>query len=389
MNPKRITVVFAFLFYFQVSFAQDDITSQEGYRIVNAKANVYPKFYKIFYDIKKTETLFRKYVFIRGNAPIGSIAFALPGGIIKIDVSFIENNIPDYDDNRCVVVLYHELGHLFFWETTPQSNWNREDNEKYAFEYSLMRTKQLANNGDCLPLKTGLKFMKLRSQSNNIKDVYTRALKRLVNEQLFNDLSEYAKSCSLVADTTKSDLRIVGDIANGNNSAKIPEQESIYLQSDKLEVIKKMRMDVHDNLIIYQDKSSPTSTTLDAIYLYIVKPNMGLPILKLRIHYSSSTPLYVNSYIIKPDKNNSFTFFTIKPDNIKKASDIRPPYYYNYSSWCDVIVGEKLMDCLHKIIGSDNPKLMYIGAMDNHEKKISKKEVSAIVNVLAAYDSLK
>jgi len=80
MNSKKITVLFAFLFYFQVSFAQDDITSQEGYRIVNAKANLYPKFYKIFYEIEKTEPLFRKYVFTRGNAPNGSIAFASQAG---------------------------------------------------------------------------------------------------------------------------------------------------------------------------------------------------------------------------------------------------------------------------------------------------------------------
>ena len=60
-------------------------------------------------------------------------------------------------------------------------------------EYSLFKTKELAEKGDCLPLKTGLKFMKIRSESDELMDPHVRALKKIVNGPLFYSYLSYSK----------------------------------------------------------------------------------------------------------------------------------------------------------------------------------------------------
>ena len=159
-------------------------------------------------------------------------------------------------------------------------------------------------------------------------------------------------------------------------------------QSEATAAFANLRMEVHDNIVIYKDKSSPKTVGNNAFFIYIVKPNTGSPYLKCEIQYSGYTPIWATSYILKPDKQNPNTFFSITPDFIEKGSDVRPTYSH-YWSWCDITVGINLMNTLHEIVKSENPKLQYIGSMDNLETKISKKEVKAIENVLAAYGSLK
>lgn len=53
----------------------------------------------------------------------------------------------------------------------------------------------LTGNVDSLPLKTGLKFMMLRSPSYNIADEHLRALKRMVNELIYVEYVQFAETC--------------------------------------------------------------------------------------------------------------------------------------------------------------------------------------------------
>ncbi|MCF8326340.1 MAG: hypothetical protein K9I84_15380, partial [Leadbetterella sp.] len=156
------------------SYAQQALSPEDGLSIIEQSASRFPKFYREFNNLKQTDKKIKNFKFIRGNGH-GNPASASNNGVITIDLSFIETSNPNFDDNRLVVVLYHELGHLYYFAEYKTTD-NTEDNEKFAFEYSLKRTKELAENGDCLPLKTGLKFMKLRSQSDNIADEHVRAL---------------------------------------------------------------------------------------------------------------------------------------------------------------------------------------------------------------------
>ena len=126
----------------------------------------------------------------KGTGP----AFAAPNGTILINLIFLKEEKPGFDDNRLVVILHHEIGHLHYFATTLPADRNGEASEKAAFEYSLLKTKERAEKGDCAPLQTGLKFMKLRSESNNLEDPHVRALKSMVAEPPYASYLGYMRS---------------------------------------------------------------------------------------------------------------------------------------------------------------------------------------------------
>jgi hypothetical protein len=161
------------------------LDSAQATDLINKCAGKFPKFYREFKDIQKRDTLIKKIVFLRNQDLNGGPAEAGVRGNILIDVKYLETEQPSFDDNRLIVVLYHEIGHLHYFMTVPPSQRDIMQNEKFAFEYSLTKTKEMADNGDCLPLKTGLKFMKLRSQGTNLQDPHVQALRLMVNEPLY------------------------------------------------------------------------------------------------------------------------------------------------------------------------------------------------------------
>ena len=154
----------------------------------------FPKFYNAFSYIKTHDTLIKNIIFVQPETTLDNgPAKAGPRGNIFIDIKYLEHEQPGFDDDRLIVVLYHEIGHLHYFMTVPVLDRNPEENEKYAFEYSLTKTKYLEENGDCKPLKVGLKFMELRSESDNLQDPHVRALKRMVTEPLYLGYLEYVK----------------------------------------------------------------------------------------------------------------------------------------------------------------------------------------------------
>jgi hypothetical protein len=154
----------------------------------------FPKFYREFSYIKAHDTLIKNIFFVRPETSLDNgPAKAGPRGNIFIDIKYLQHEEPSFDDDRLIVVLYHEIGHLHYFMTVPVSDRNPEENEKFAFEYSLAKTKELAENGDCALLKVDLKFMKIRSESDNLQDAHVRALKRMVNEPLYNEYLQYIK----------------------------------------------------------------------------------------------------------------------------------------------------------------------------------------------------
>jgi hypothetical protein len=158
----------------------------------------FPKFYREFNYIKTHDTLIKKIIFVQPETSLDNgPAKAGPKGNIFIDIKYLEHEQPGFDDDRLIVVLYHEIGHLHYFATVPVVNRNPEENEKYAFEYSLAKTKELAEKGDCRPLEVGLKFMKSRSETDNMQDPHVRALKRMLSQPVYNDYLQYVKQhCS-------------------------------------------------------------------------------------------------------------------------------------------------------------------------------------------------
>lgn len=192
---KQSTFLIILLLVCRISPAQQlnivDTTTANA--ILKQSQATFPKFCRELAYIKVHDGLIKQVNFSRSKILNGSPASASPRGVINIDVSFLENPKPNFDDNRLIVVLYHEIGHLHYFTNTALSDRAPMNSEKAAFEYSLLKTKEMAEKGDCLPLQTGLKFMKLRSESNNLQDPHVRALKLMITEPLYFDYLKYAK----------------------------------------------------------------------------------------------------------------------------------------------------------------------------------------------------
>jgi hypothetical protein len=189
---KLLLTIFCAICGMSLSAQQHKITDTMGYRIITDNKLHFPKFYKALQQALEGEDLLKQVVFI-DNKSTGP-AFASPKGIMTINLDYFKGKKPNFDDNRLLVVLYHEIGHFYYYHRTPRSKWNSEDSEKAAFEYSLLKTKEMAASKDCLPLKTGLRFMKLRSESNALDDPHVRALKKMVNEPLYTEYLAYVKA---------------------------------------------------------------------------------------------------------------------------------------------------------------------------------------------------
>lgn len=172
----------------------------EGKAILAKSAEAFPKFHAVYEDAVAHDKLLRRVVMVRSEGQGQGPAFAGPNGVIRIDVGYLEHPRPTFDDNRMVVVLEHELGHLHYFQTTARADWTPENSEKAAFEYSLKMTKAMAEKGDCAPLQAGLKFMKMRSEGTNLGDAHVRALKRMVNEPMYAEYVKWdAEKCKATA----------------------------------------------------------------------------------------------------------------------------------------------------------------------------------------------
>jgi hypothetical protein len=183
-----------FLFFFSIiAKAQHfKVLDTAGYRIIEENKTAFPKFYQLFHQLLDQEPLLKQVVFI--NKKTGGPGFANPNGTITLNLDYFILKKSRFDDNRWLVVLFHEVGHLHYFDKTPRPRRNPEDSEKAAFEYSLQKTKEMAMNNDCLPLKSGLQNMLLRSQSNETSDPHVRALKRMVNEPLYAEYVAFQKA---------------------------------------------------------------------------------------------------------------------------------------------------------------------------------------------------
>lgn len=188
---RTILTIIALFVSFAVSAQHPKITDTAGYRIIEENKTSFPKFYNLFIHLLEKEPLLKQVVFTnkKGQGP----GAANPNGTVTLNLDYFINKKPRFDDNRLIVVLYHEIGHLHYFERTPRGKRNPEESEKAAFEYSLQKTKEMAVQKDCLPLKAGLYFMLQRSKSNEVDDPHVRALKRMVNEPLYAEYVAYQK----------------------------------------------------------------------------------------------------------------------------------------------------------------------------------------------------
>lgn len=196
MNKKITVLLFALLMFSGAIYAQKPtgplLADADAQQIIEQARNAFPKFYEALRAAQSNDTVIKEIVYIqqKGVGP----GFAPSPGRIMLNLDYLSSPKAAYGENRLVVVLYHEIGHLHYFNNTPRGKRNPEDSEKAAFEYSLIKAMQMAKIGDCMPLQEGLKNMKARSEGNNMQDPHVRALKRLVNEPLYTECRDYVQA---------------------------------------------------------------------------------------------------------------------------------------------------------------------------------------------------
>ncbi len=126
------------------------------------------------------------------------------GGTDRMMISsfHLTNELPNYPEDRLVIVLYHEFGHNLYNRNSSQEERNPTKHEFEAFSHSLVVAKEMAQNGDSGPLSQVLHFLKLRVERGKPNDPHTKALKLLVVNALW-------KECEAVLE------EIVGEPASG------------------------------------------------------------------------------------------------------------------------------------------------------------------------------
>ena len=106
---------------------------------------------------------------------------------IVISTFFLTNDLPRYPEDRLVLVLLHEFGHIVFNRETDRSQRNPVKHEFFAFAYSIKAAIKLAANGDSGPLEQVVKNLKLRVENGKPKDPHTIAIKQLIKTPLWTD----------------------------------------------------------------------------------------------------------------------------------------------------------------------------------------------------------
>lgn len=189
---KILICIFLLLFSTTYSvFAGDvkrgDGLSQEKFEyILNESISTLPKFWKIIEQIKKQD------VNIYITPLKKSLGKAKGKNSIYITPRAFTRKLKAYPEDRLVVVLLHEYGHIVF---NRQSNWkasNKVDREYAAFKYSVKQASHMAEKGDVGPLKQLIHYLPLRVKNGKRSDPHTIALKKLTKEKFWSEqLTKY------------------------------------------------------------------------------------------------------------------------------------------------------------------------------------------------------
>ena len=106
---------------------------------------------------------------------------------IVISTFFLTNDLPKFPEDRLVIVLLHEFGHILHNRETERGQRNPVKHEFFAFAYSIKMAIKLAENGDSGPLDQVIKNLKIRNKSGKPKDPHTIVIKELIKTPLWTN----------------------------------------------------------------------------------------------------------------------------------------------------------------------------------------------------------
>ncbi|KMT66959.1 hypothetical protein [Catenovulum maritimum] len=102
------------------------------------------------------------------------------------------HDLKAYPEDRLIVVLLHEYGHILFNRQSNRKSNNKAEHEYAAFKYSVQHALRIAEKGDSGPIRQLVHYLPLRVQNGKKSDPHTIALKKLTKENFWSDvLSKY------------------------------------------------------------------------------------------------------------------------------------------------------------------------------------------------------
>jgi hypothetical protein len=201
---------------------------------------------------------------------------------------------------------------------------------------------------------------------------------------------------SVIVNSGKNNDKIITEKVNETELIKPIKEpiDSVALkqkqEKDKAEILKnkkrieiakrKMRIKYDDvqDITWYYYKSTPIRNNNKNIHIYFGKVKDKIPYLRLKITYSASKWLFIESYDIKTDDdtyNIQASFNEVERDND----------YNGIWEWYDTTVDDKTIDIINSIISSKNSKIRYHGRQYIFDRIISNSEKNAMKNSLDAY----
>ncbi|NOZ47187.1 MAG: hypothetical protein GXO79_10465 [Chlorobi bacterium] len=126
---------------------------------------------------------------------------------VVLNQRFLRGQIKSFTENDLIGVLYHEIGHLKYFNQHPISKKDftedyKTKSEYFAFKNSCIELFKIANSGDCEPLKAMFEKIKNRIKkilNNNFEDEkksqsHINALLKLSKSKVFLECDKYLKS---------------------------------------------------------------------------------------------------------------------------------------------------------------------------------------------------
>ena len=201
------------------------------------------------------------------------------------------------------------------------------------------------------------------------------ALKTLLDKHPASKEAIEAQQLLAIADNGIKENELIREKANA---------ETEKVEKERLaNATKKLRTQYDDikGITWYYDKGTTKYNNYNSFHLYIGQEKNATPWLRLRIQYTSSDWLFIQSYVIKTD-NDSYTIRTsygdIQTDN--DGGDIW--------EWYDTALDGSHYKMIKDIIKSKNVKLRCNGKQYYNDRSITGKEKQGLQNILDAYEAL-
>ncbi|MCF2949498.1 hypothetical protein L0668_15365 [Paraglaciecola aquimarina] len=148
-------------------------------KIVKNNPAKYPKLWQTI------ELVTQKNVDVYIEATKGSLGRAIGKKAIYLAPKMFLRAMDTHPEDRLVVVVLHEFGHVLFNRQPGVRSSSTADREYAAFKYSVKHALVMAELGDTGPIKQLIKYLPMRVKKGKKSAPHTQALKKLTKEKFW------------------------------------------------------------------------------------------------------------------------------------------------------------------------------------------------------------